>query len=193
MGADERQTVGESSGPTADAPGPVDRRRAFVAFHVRRREWAAALSLLDPRERHPSIVRWWLDGRIDVDTLRSVLCDWWADCDLTADGGWQDVNLAMFQAAAPVMDESLPPAERFRIYRAQSSGAPPGIAWTFDRAFALAEPHGTSPEPGRVLFEGEVDRADVLGYFRTDGRSDVIVDPACVRDLLRVTAWRPRA
>jgi hypothetical protein len=165
-------------------------RHPFVNFHVRRREWREALALIDRGERHAAIARWWLDGRLPDDALRGLLLEWWPDCDFTVGGGTQDVNLAMFQAAAPALGAPLPEGDHLRVCREQASGERPGISWRLDYEQSVAASgDGPGPAGGTVLC-GDVDRSDVLGYFVGEQGGEVIVDPACVRGLVRVTAWR---
>ena len=167
-----------------------DSRHPFVNFHVRRREWREALALIDRGERHAAIARWWLDGRLPGDELRALLLEWWPDCDFDVGGGSQDVNLAMFQAAAPALGAPLPEGDHLRVCREQAPGERPGIAWRLDYEQSTAASRGGPGPAGGAVLCGDVDRSDVLGYVVGDKGGEVIVDPACIRGLVRVTAWR---
>ena len=165
-------------------------RHPFVNFHVRRREWREALALIEREERHAAIARWWLDGRLSGDELRGLLIEWWADCDFNIGGGAQDVNLAMFEAAAPALADPLPEGHRLRVCREQAAGERPGISWRLDyEQSTAASRDGPGSEGGSVLC-GDLDRADVLGYFVGADGGEVIADPARIRGLVRVIAWR---
>jgi hypothetical protein len=165
-------------------------QQPFVNFHVRRREWREALELIDRRERHAAIARWWLDGRLRGDELRDLLLEWWADCDFDAGGGTQDVNLAMFEAAAPALAVPLPKGDHLRVCREQAPGERPGISWRLDYEQSTAASSDGPGPAGAAVLCGDVDRSDVLGYFVGDQGGEVILDPARVRGLVRVTAWR---
>jgi hypothetical protein len=167
-----------------------------------RREWAAferaaeegdfsnALSRLSSSLVAKGIA--YLDAEYGIpdDKLRDILREHWTRCD--APGDTTEYLLALFQRAGYVSDTDDRLTGELTIYRGTFGDDPSrGLSWTLDeskaRWFASRGARGVPRDRStQTVWRATVDAADLLGYFTGRDEDEVVVDPACLRELNQV-------
>lgn len=82
--------------------------------------------------------------------------------------------------------KALPRGAMVRVYRGQDEGAPFGIAWSLDPLVAKKFANGAATRQHHrngVVYTGVIPRQAVLGYMTGRNESEVVFDPAWLRDV----------
>jgi hypothetical protein len=79
------------------------------------------------------------------------------------------------------------------VYRGQDPGAPSGIAWS--TSFTVAEKFATGAATRQrdregIVLSGFIKRNDVIAYLTLRGEEEVVCDPADIRDIEPIAAYR---
>jgi hypothetical protein len=138
-------------------------------------------------ERTAAFVAWWTAdehvNQLTVDELRQLFASFWTNAELPY--RYHDEVLSMLGWLHPVTDNDDELNGELTIYRGVSGiGSAEGIAWTLDidkarwfaRRLVLVN---RNPR----LYRATVHADDVLGYFTGRGESEVLVDPAHLRNV----------
>jgi hypothetical protein len=128
--------------------------------------------------------------RISNVELRDILREHWTRCD--APGETTEALRALFQRAGYVSDTDDRLTGELTIYRGTFGDDPSGgLSWTLDESkaqwFAARGARGVPRERSTsTVWRAKVDAADLLGYFTERNEDEVVVDPACLRELKQV-------
>jgi hypothetical protein len=188
--------------PADQAKVRAGRRAGRRAYRdaITRGDWDRALDLAGSEERATVLVE--ISARVSDEELPALLMRQWPAVD--GSGHVKHEILALFQRAGYVNDTGRRLEGRLTVYRGNLGEDPRlGISWTLSRARArffalhwtwrgpvlgLRRPDGGEPVP--TVWRGSVEASEVLGYFGSRRESEVVLDPAMVRDVAVVL--RPR-
>lgn len=180
----------------------AERRWAWFEEAVSEGDFSEALGGLGSEERATAfayIGSEYGEASLPAPELRRLLHEWWPMVDASAHVAEEIV--ALFRRAGYVNDTGRRLEGELTVYRGNLGEDPRlGISWTLSRAKArwFAQYANGSPralflgleridgeEPRPTVWRATVAASDVLGYFGSRRESEVVLDPATVRDVER--------
>ncbi len=140
------------------------------------------LSGLPPEERLQALITEWTTEAESLSggDVCKLFVDAWPDGRGSVDDHSPEL-LTMLRWIAPVRDIETYLVGTLTIFRAAADDR--GIRWTLDEAAATAEAQGGIT----TLFRATIAASDVLGHFTGDGSNEVLVDPAYLSSVERVS------